>query len=544
MTVARPSVKPAGTTAALIDCGSLESALRVFAALAVAREHGELHADELVPAAETVLVLGGAGHDPRALAAALPALLDRSDTAARTQHAGPEVVIPVHYTGPDLAEVASLTGMSEDAVIARHTAASYVVAFTGFAPGFAYLSGGDPALVVPRRETPRPRIQPGAVGLAGQFSGVYPRESPGGWQIIGATSARMWDTEREQPAVLVAGGRVRFTAVREEAKIAAVQASAPTARRAPDENLPAATLRVVDAGLQTLVQDAGRLGAAAMGVGRAGTAIRRSYRLGNALVGNAPGAAALELSHGGFAADALATTVLALTGATRAGRVTGPFGARNVPHGAPFRLSAGERLTLGAAERGLRSILSLRGGIGGDAFLGSRARDTLAELGPAPVAVGDEIRPAGAATYAVGAPTGQDPDLPAPGDVTTLRVILGPRDDWFDAEAVARLTGQSWMVAPQSDRVGVRLAGEPLRRDEAHAGVELPSEGVVLGALQVPPDGQPVLFLADHPLTGGYPVIAVVHDDDVDLAAQLTPGSAVRFTLIADAPRTRTETRQ
>lgn len=542
MTPHPPSVKPAGTTAALVDCDSLDAALDVFAALSVARERGEFHADELVPAAQTVLVLGGDGRDPQGLAAKLPRLLAASDAAARADHAGPEVLIPVRYSGPDLAEVAALTGMSEEAVVARHTAASYAVAFTGFAPGFAYLSGGDPALAVPRRETPRPRIHPGSVGLAGAFSGVYPRESPGGWQIIGSTNAQMWDTEREQPAVLLAGGRVRFTVAREEAAIAAVRAPAP--RRAPAEDLPAAVLRVVDAGLQTLVQDAGRLGAAAMGVGRAGTSIRGAYRAANALVGNAPGAAALELGHGGFASDALATTVLALTGAARPGRITGPFGSRSVAQGTPFGLSAGERLTLGPAERGLRSILALRGGIGGEAFLGSRARDTLAGLGPAPVAVGDEIRSAGAATYAVGAPAGQDPDIPAPGDVTTLRVILGPRDDWFNAEAVARLTGQTWKVAPQSDRVGVRLTGDPLRRDTAHTGVELPSEGVVLGSIQVPPDGQPVLFLADHPLTGGYPVIAVVHDDDIDLAAQLTPGSAVRFTLIADAPRTRTETRQ
>ncbi|KAM9864345.1 hypothetical protein ACIFOC_02898 [Leucobacter aridicollis] len=542
MTTDRPSVKPAGTTAALIDCGSLDAALDVFAALSVARERGEFHADELVPAAQTVLVLGGDGRNPRGIAAKLPALLTESHAAARAQAAGPEVSIPVRYSGPDLTEVAALTGMSEEAVVARHTAASYAVAFTGFAPGFAYLSGGDPALAVPRRATPRARIQPGSVGLAGEFSGVYPRESPGGWQIIGSTSARMWDTAREQPAALLAGGLVRFTAVREEARIPATRAATP--QRDTDQDRPDAVLRVVDAGLQTLVQDAGRLGAAGMGVGRAGTAIRGAYRTANALVGNAPGAAALELGHGGFAADALAPVVLALTGAVRQGRITGPFGSRNVAHGTPFRLSDGERLTLGPAGRGLRSILALRGGVGGDAFLGSRSRDTLAGLGPAPLTVGDEIRPAGAAASAVGAPAPQDPDLPALGDVATLRVVLGPRDDWFDADAVARLITQLWTVTPQSDRVGVRLTGEPLRRDADHIDAELPSEGVVLGSLQVPPDGQPVLFLADHPLTGGYPVIAVVHDDDIDLAAQLAPGTTVRFTLFAEQPHTRTETRQ
>lgn len=529
MNAVEPRILPAGSTALLLDCGSLDRALSAFAALSAAIERGELSVDELVPAAETVLVSGGEARDAGALAPKLRKLLAGAATAARGATSGPEVLIPVRYDGEDLDDVANLTGLSREAVVERHLAALYTVAFTGFAPGFAYLSGGDPALAVPRRSTPRPRILPGSVGLAGPFSGVYPRESPGGWQIIGSTSLVLWDIDREQPAALVAGGTVRFAAERESVAAQAPLASqaTPAASAAP---LGAATLRVVDAGLQTLVQDAGRSGVAGMGVGASGVAARGAYRRANALVGNRRGAAALELGHGGFAVTAIATAVLALTGAPRAGRVSGPYGERSVPHGAAFRLSVGEQLSLDAPTRGLRTVLALRGGIAAQPVLGSVSRDTLAGLGPRPLAVGDKICAGDCGVRSVSPPLGAEPALPAPGEDTVLRVIFGPRDDWFDDDALARLTAQAWTVTPQSNRVGVRLAGDPLPRAASVAERELPSEGVALGSLQVPPDGQPVLFLADRPLTGGYPVIAVVHDDDLDLAAQLAPGSRVRFT--------------
>lgn len=529
MNTIEPRVLPAGTAALLLDCGSLDRALSVFAVLTAARERGELSVGELVPAAETVLVSGGEARDTSRLAAKLRGLLAGAAAAGQHTATGAEVVIPVHYDGEDLDDVAALTGLSRESVVARHTSALYTVAFTGFAPGFAYLSGGDPALAVPRRSTPRPRILPGSVGLAGPFSGVYPRESPGGWQIIGSTSLALWDIGREQPAALVAGGSVRFTAERDS-----VAAQAPLATQAtPAPSTPptgTATLRVVDAGLQTLVQDAGRSNVAGMGVGASGAAARGAYRRANTLVGNRPGAAALELSHGGFAVTATATAVLALTGAPRAGRVSGPYGERSVPHGAPFRLSIDEQLSFDVPARGLRSVLALRGGVAGQAVLGSLSRDTLAGLGPVPLAVGDEIYSGDCGVLSVSPPLAAEPTLPAPGEDTVLRLVLGPRDDWFDGDALTRLTAQAWTVTPNSNRVGVRLSGEPLQRAAKFESLELPSEGVALGSLQVPPDGQPVIFLADRPLTGGYPVIAVVHDDDLDLAAQLAPGSRVRFT--------------
>lgn len=546
-------ILPAGSAAVLIECGDLEHALQAFASLAAARERGELDVAELVPAAETVLVAGGEARDPRALRAKLRRLLAASESADSLVASVTETVIPVYYQGEDLDEVAALTGMSAAQLVERHTSASYTVAFTGFAPGFAYLSGGDPLLEVPRRATPRPRILSGSVGLAGPFSAVYPRESPGGWQIIGHTVHRMWDLAREQPATLVAGESVRFIAERESVRAGAGAHTDPANTTVPSiegaidpgsansastsntaNTADSPTLRVIDPGLQTLVEDNGRPGAAGIGVGVSGTSVARAYRQANRLVGNQLGAAALELSHGGFTVEAIGTAVLAFTGAPRDARITGPFGSRIAPAGQAFRLSVGERLTLSAPAQGLRTVLALRGGVAETPVLGSRSRDTLAALGPEPLRAGDVIGVENAGVLPVAAPEASSPVFPATGQETPLRVVLGPRDNWFDAASITRFSEQSWEVSPRSDRVGARLTGIPLTRADGFELRELASEGTVLGAIQIPPDGQPVLFLADRPLTGGYPVLAVVHADDLELAAQLAPGCRVRFVPVAN----------
>jgi KipI family sensor histidine kinase inhibitor len=561
--------RPAGDDALLLDCGDLEGALRAFSLLDAAREAGRLRVEDLVPAAETVLVRGGEARTPRRLAARLEELLSGAETAAARAEEAPETVIPVSYDGEDLAEVASLTGLSVEEVVRRHAAARYTVAFTGFAPGFAYLSGGDPALDVPRRSSPRPRIEAGSVGLAGPFSGVYPRQSPGGWQLIGHTESVLWDLGREQPALLMPGGRVRFVAEREQVRGAEAErpdragapgrAEGPGPEGGPDEagrtdHTDAAepaeasrrpgrlALTALAPGLGTLVQDRGRPGLAALGVSPSGAADRRALERANRLVGNAGRAAALELGVGEVVLRAEDTLVLALAGAPRTARVCGPRGERIAPSGRAFRMDEGETLRLGAPERGLRTVLALRGGVEVPLVLGSAAADTLAGLGPEPLAEGEEIRVGEAIQGPVGLPEPEPADLPRPEEETTLRLLPGPRDDWFGEAGLERLRGQAWRVTPRSDRVGVRLEGDPLERAEGRRGRELPSEGLATGALQVPPDGQPVLFLADRPLTGGYPVIGVVREEDLGLAAQLPPGALVRFLPerpdIDDAPDT------
>lgn len=267
-----------------------------------------------------------------------------------------------------------------------------------------------------------------------------------------------------------------------------------------------------------LVQDAGRPGHAAIGVGRSGAADRASYGLANRLLGNAPGAAALEVVLGGLEVEATDVVWVCVTGAP----VPLLVDERPEPTGAVLALRPGQRLRLGTPASGLRSYVGVRGGIDLPALLGSRSRDTLSGLGPEPLAVGDRVpvgtELAGAMLVDAVAPTTYD-------DQPVLRVKRGPRDGWIAAPEA--LVARTWRVSAASDRVGLRLEGEPLVVVPDRG--ELPSEGALRGAIQVPPDGSPVVFGPDHPVTGGYPVLGVVLDADTDRLAQVRPGEELRF---------------
>jgi len=274
-------------------------------------------------------------------------------------------------------------------------------------------------------------------------------------------------------------------------------------------------LTVLDTGPLTTVQDTGRPGQAALGIGRSGACDRASAALANRLVGNPPGAAVLEVTLGGLAVRAEADLLVVTTGARCAGATA---------HDAPVRLRAGAALRLGLPDSGLRTYLAVRGGIDVAPVLGSRSTDVLAGLGPPVVAAGDEL-PVGTSPLPL---PGVDlaPVADPPGGRLTVPVLPGPRADWFGPAAWAALTGAAYTVTSDSNRVGLRLDGPTLERT---VDGELPSEGMVRGALQVPPAGTPVLFLADHPVTGGYPVVGYVVDAHVDRCAQLRPGQPLRF---------------
>jgi biotin-dependent carboxylase-like uncharacterized protein len=278
-------------------------------------------------------------------------------------------------------------------------------------------------------------------------------------------------------------------------------------------------LTVTDPGPLTTVQDAGRPGHAHLGVPRSGWLDAPAARLANRLVGNKSGAALLETTAGGVALRAEEAVTVAVTGAQAQVEVDG----RHAPWGEPVSMPAGAELRVGQARRGVRSYVAVSGGVLVPAVLGSRATDRLSGLGPEPLRGGD-VLPVG---------PGRPPrpvDVPrlAPAD-GVLRVAPGPRKSWVEG-GVRRLAGAAWTVAADSDRVALRLAGEALQLSRTD---ELPSEGLVLGAVQVPPDGQPLVFLADHPTTGGYPVVGVVDPDDLWQCAQLRPGEPVRFRQIA-----------
>lgn len=276
-------------------------------------------------------------------------------------------------------------------------------------------------------------------------------------------------------------------------------------------------ITVIQPGAQTLVQDLGRPGHAGLGVSRSGAADRAASRLANRLVGNPVEAAVLETMLGGLAVTTDEPRWIAVTGAARRVIIDG----RDHGTHAPVRLTAGARLDVPAPETGLRSYLSVRGGFAVEPVLGSRSHDTLAGLGPDPLTPGRRLP--------VGEPAGPWPgvDLAPPiSRPAALRIDPGPRRDWFTDQAWDLLLSSVWRVGSAVDRVGVRLDGPALPRSRTD---ELPSEGLLRGAIQVPTDGHPLIFGPDHPVTGGYPVIAVVRDADLDATAQLRPGDSLRL---------------
>jgi biotin-dependent carboxylase-like uncharacterized protein len=278
-------------------------------------------------------------------------------------------------------------------------------------------------------------------------------------------------------------------------------------------------LSVLAPGPLATVQDRGRPGWAAIGVTRSGAADRAAHDLANRLVGNDPRAATVEVTAGGLRLRAARTVLVAVTGAPAPVTVDG----RPAPSNAPVTLPAGAVLALGLPPLGLRSYVAVRGGIDVPRVLGSRATDTLSGLGTPPLRTGHEL-PVG--DLAAEEPCVDVAPVAPPSRTPVLRVGPGPRRPRFEPDAWTRLITAEWAVGTASDRVGIRLTGPALRHADRG---ELPSEGLVPGAVQVPPDGAPVLFLADHPVTGGYPVLAVVRTVDLSAAAQLRPGDVLRF---------------
>lgn len=280
-----------------------------------------------------------------------------------------------------------------------------------------------------------------------------------------------------------------------------------------------AAATVLAPGPLTTVQDLGRTGYAYLGVSPSGAADQPALALANRLLGNPPGTPALECTFGGLRLRLHTGRWMALTGAPAPARING----HPIPEPRCFRLAAEDLLELGAPAYGLRTYLAIAGGVLVEPVLGGAGHDLLAGHGPPPLRPGDSLL------------LGQPQPLPTaraelagtavPGTTANVEFHWGPRDDSFDADDRQRFVTTAWRVCPETNRVGARLAGAPLHAD----GIHLASEGMVSGAIQIPPSGQPIVFLADHPVTGGYPVIGVVTERDLPLLAQAPPGTQVHF---------------
>ncbi len=507
----------------LVEGSSLEETLALFDSLTEIPLPG---IDEIVPAARTLLIrfqpLQTSMHQ-LAMAISQRPLISFSQRQCQT------ITIPVHYQGEDLDYLADLLGLTVPQVIQCHQESVWKVAFTGFAPGFAYLISPDWKWQIPRRNTPRTRIPAGSVAVAGVFSGIYPHASPGGWQLIGHTEQAIWDLSQASPALLTPGAQVQFV-TSERHKTISLPTQKPLAIQIPKREV---SLTLLATGPQTLWQDDGRAGKAAMGLSASGAMDKQALYSANRIVGNPREACCLEVTQGGLRFRANNDIVVAVTGAPCPLTMTTQDGQDFLlADYRPLNLAAGDELALSAPPRGLRSYLAVRGGFVVSPVLDSCSWDSLAQVGPKPLLAGEGLE------------TGSYPNhravlldeqpayiLPAVGETVTLDIMLGPRTDWFTPESVTLLTTQCWQVTPQSNRIGLRLTGaEPLARNLTN---ELPSEGTCSGAIQVPASGQPVLFLRDNPVTGGYPVVAVVADYHLDLAGQIPPGVFIRFRIVS-----------
>ncbi len=308
---------------------------------------------------------------------------------------------------------------------------------------------------------------------------------------------------------------------------------------------PSVAVEILRPGLLTTFQDDGRT-AANMGVTGSGAADRESFHLANALVGNPANTAALEITGGGVEMRAHGNIVVAVTGAPADIAITGARQSQengqkpdrtSVAMQEAVLLRDGDVLSIGPPSSGLRDYLAVRGGFDVEFSLDSAATDTMSGIGPHPISAKQRLAIWPASEFCdcgVDRPHLWPTDLPCPGCVTDLQVRLGPRDDWFTTAGLSTFLRQTWTVTAQSNRVGLRISGEvPLERVDDR---ELASEATPPGAIEVPTSGQPVIFLRDQPVTGGYPVIAVLEPESLDMAAQLPPGALVRFHLIPERP--------
>jgi KipI family sensor histidine kinase inhibitor len=421
---------------------------------------------DAVPGARTLLVLFDPAVFDRAVLAERPAAVS---SAART------VVLATVYDGPDLAELSQRLGL--DAARA-HAEAEHVVQFLGFAPGFAYMSGG---FAVPRLRTPRVRVPRGSVAIADGYTGIYPAETPGGWWLIGRIGQELFDPFADPPSLLRPGDRVVF-------EPAENLASAPRQPTAAPKGEP--ILQVAKPAGNATVQGAPRYGFARYGVPAGGVMDLPSLAAANQLLGNAPLAAGLECVLATPALEALAPVRVAA-----GGRV--------------HELRKGEVLP---PQKGpLRVYLAVEGGL---------AQEPPGAPQPS-LRVGDLLHRS--ATPALGAPR-RLPLVPAAADPLELRVLPGPQQAWFERPEL--LFETEWRLSPQTDRRGARLEGPPLLLNRPS---DLPSEGTAPGAIQVPGDGKPIVLGPDRPVTGGYAKIGAVIWDDLPLLAQARPGTRIRF---------------
>jgi len=550
-----------GDAAVVVGTGGVRRAAALAGRLRSARLAG---VDDVVPADSSVGVLVDPDvADPEAVGDEALRLLGSvpSEGALAAAGSGGRLhEVPVVFDGEDLALVATQLGKSPGAVVAELCGAVLEVGFLGFLPGFAYLLRLPSDLAaLARLPRPRRQVEAGSVALGGGYAGIYPSASPGGWLLVGRTAFGLFDPDTPPYAVLEPGDGVRFVPAgdAEEAEGAgrdADEAPGEPSRtgggRPPLRTDHRRALEVLSAGGVGTVQDRGRLGAAHLGVPRAGAFDQRLAERANLAVGNVASAGVLELAGTGFRARCRGDLAVVLAAG---GGVTLALDGRALPEGAVAHAPDGSTLELlltrpppgGAGPAaggapGARAYLAVAGGVTGPVHFGSCSSDLVSGIPPGPLVAGDEL-----AVGEPGRPRGRLALGPGRSGTARLRVLAA-------AGAAAPLSGTVWLVDRASDRTGVRLA----RLEEGGAGRPAgdggaprrrhPSQAMVTGAVQLPPDGLPIVLGPDHGTVGGYEVACTVITADLPVLAQLAPGDEVEIVAVtreeaADARRAAAE---
>ncbi len=516
MTEAWPCVRPVGDRAVTVQLGSVmdeETLGRVRALDERLKERPLQGIEEAIPTYAALLVIYNRSRIP------FPdlerRLLELTHGLESVGTPGNLVEIPALYDGDDLGEVAAGCGLSTDGVVELHASRDYRVMMLGFSPGFAYMGFVDERLRVPRRKTPRPRVPEGAIAIAGPQTGVYPRCLPGGWNLLGRTSLRLFDASRANPSTLMPGDRVRFVPVGTLAASGAL----------PKGGYARSGVRVLEPGILSTIQDAGRRGLRRLAVPQAGWADGQSARIANRCVGNQPDAPVIEICGPGLRLAFERATFVAISGATVRARIErGDLGGEgmSVPANVAIRVRPSNVLEIERLSDGVRAYVAIAG-LEAPLVLGSASVD----LGSGflrPLEAGD-----GFDIGAHDADRVQREPVAEAARRAQIRVILGPQQDHFDPRTIEAFFATSWRAGLDSDRVGARLDGARL----PHAGpTEIVSDGMVPGCIQVPPDGRPIVMLSDCPTTGGYPKIGCVVSEDLGLLAQAIPGrTEIRFSV-------------
>lgn len=471
--------------------------------------------------------------DPQKLFDFLSQQIERTQSDGLDENpTGSIIEISVGYggeSGEDLAEVMQITGFTQEEVIQVHSQAEYTVAFLGFAPGFPYLLGLPQSLVCPRKKTPRLKVPAGSVAIAGSQTGIYPTESPGGWQLIGRTDVSLFDFKKSSPTLLKPGDKIRFS-ISNAPSIKLDQPSLSTEKKE-------AILKIENPGFFSTIQDQGRFEWAHLGVSPGGAADAMALRLGNQLLGNKASAAAIEMTASGAIVTFLKDTWFAVTGAD----CSPTLDQLPIAMWTSLPVCAGQRLVMNSMSHNLRSYLCVCGGIGIEPILGSRSTFVSGTWGGfygRALQVGDHLPVGDEGSESPGFRKVKNSILDLYQErEKILRVTLGPQLAWFSEESLKLFFESEFEVTFDVNRLGVRLAGPKLEYHEKYQGQELVSEGIANGAIQVAQAGQALILYCEQQTTGGYPKIANVINADLFRLGQLKPGDRLRFVeaTLADA---------